>query len=59
MVPLEIGDEAMTKPADVQIEPNCEDDVEPALLSLEVALDRIEAMVKPLSDIEKTPLREA
>ena len=49
----------MSKRADVQIQPNCEDDFEPALLSVETALERIAAMVEPLAEIERTPLREA
>ena len=49
----------MSKRADVQIQPNCEDDFEPALLSVETALERITAMVEPLAEIERTPLREA
>ena len=56
MARLDIGDEAMAKRADVQIQPSCEDDFEPALLPLEVALERIAAMVEPLSEIEKMPL---
>jgi len=59
VAPLDIGDEGMSKRADVQIQPNCEDDFEPALLSVETALERITAMVEPLAEIERTPLREA
>ena len=39
MARLDIGDEAMAKRADVQIQPSCEDDFEPALLPVEVALE--------------------
>ena len=49
----------MAKLADVEITPNCEADFEPGLLSLETALERIIAMVKPLLEIEQAPLRES
>ena len=54
-----LGRENMSNPADVRIQPNCEDDFEPTLLSVEVALERIAALVEPLLDIEKIPVREA
>jgi molybdopterin molybdotransferase len=49
----------MLKRADAQAQSSCEDDFEPALLSVEVALERIAELVEPLSDIEKVPVREA
>jgi molybdopterin molybdotransferase len=49
----------MSKRADVQIQPNCEDGFEPTLLSVELAIEQIAALVEPLSDIETVPLRNA
>ena len=55
----EAGAVGVIKKVDVQIRPNCEDDVEPALISVENALDTIVAMIQPVLEIELVPVREA
>ena len=52
-----IGDETM--PTDVVTAPNCDDELDPALLSVDEALAKITRAIAPLMTVEQLPLRTA
>ena len=49
----------MNSQTEVIVQPNCEDEYDPGLLPVNVALTRIAESVTPLSDVEQLPVREA
>jgi len=49
----------MNSQTEVIVQPNCEDEYDPGLLPVSVALTRIAESITPLSDVEQLPVREA
>ncbi|MGE4660259.1 MAG: hypothetical protein AAEJ16_05705, partial [Arenicellales bacterium] len=49
----------MSTPEPVSRQPSCDDESDPALLSVDTALARIAQAVTPISDLEVVALREA
>ena len=49
----------MNKQTEVIVQPNCEDEYDPALLPVDVALARIAEVITPISDIEWVSVRDA
>ena len=49
----------MNKQTEVIVQPSCEDEYDPALLPVDVALARIAEAITPISDIEWVPVRGA
>jgi len=55
----ETGNATMNKQTEVIVQPSCEDEYDPALLPVDVALARIAEAITPISDIEWVPVRGA
>ena len=47
----------MNKQTEVSVQPNCEDEYDPALLPVDIALARIAEAITPISDIEWVSVR--
>jgi len=55
----ETGNATVNKQTEVIVQPSCEDEYDPALLPVDVALARIAEAITPISDIEWVPVRGA
>jgi len=55
----ETGNAIVNKQTEVIVQPSCEDEYDPALLPVDVALARIAEAITPISDIEWVPVRGA
>lgn len=59
MAAQETGNATVNKQTEVIVQPSCEDEYDPALLPVDVALARIAEAITPISDIEWVPVRGA
>ena len=59
MAAQETGNATVNKQTEVIVQPSCEDEYDPALLPVDVALARIAEAITPISDIEWVPIRGA
>ena len=59
MAGQETGNATVNKQTEVIVQPSCEDEYDPALLPVDVALARIAEAITPISDIEWVPVRGA
>ena len=58
MAAQETGNATVNKQTEVIVQPSCEDEYDPALLPVDVALARIAEAITPISDIEWVPVRQ-
>ena len=59
MAGRDTGNGIVSAQTDVIVQPSCEDEYDPGLLPVSVALTRIAETVTPLSDVEQVPVRDA
>ena len=59
MAVQETGNATVNKQTEVIVQPNCEDEYDPALLPVDIALARIAEAITPISDIEWVSVRGA
>ena len=59
MAAQETGNATVNKQTEVIVQPSCEDEYDPALLPVDVALARIAEAITPINDVEWVPVRGA